>query len=101
MGIIPPVSELTICSSSARCRRAYVGTPEPAALNAVADQLDHVIEHGEPEQAMALLAILIAELRVNSRNEILPRFPGGATWVALARQIAGLEGHAIDIVPPA
>ncbi len=52
--------------------------PDAAALRAVADQLDHVIEHGEPEQAKALLAILIAELRVNSRNEILPTYRVGA-----------------------
>jgi|HubBroStandDraft_3_1064219.scaffolds.fasta_scaffold87209_2 hypothetical protein len=51
------------------------------ALHAVADQLDHVIEHGEPEQAKALLAILIAELRVNSRNEILPTYRVGAPVV--------------------
>ncbi len=55
--------------------------PDAAALRAVADQLDHVIEHGEPEQAKALLAILIAELRVNSRNEILPTYRVGAPVV--------------------
>jgi hypothetical protein len=56
-------------------------TPDAAALRAVADQLDHVIEHGEPEQAKALLAILIAELRVNSRNEIMPTYRVGAPGV--------------------
>jgi hypothetical protein len=40
----------------------------------VADQLDHTIAHGEPEQAKALLAILIAELRVNSCAEVLPTY---------------------------
>jgi hypothetical protein len=40
----------------------------------VADQLEHVIEHGEHEQAKALLPILIAELKVNSRDEILPTY---------------------------
>jgi hypothetical protein len=39
---------------------------------AVADRLDHVIAQGEPEQAKALLTIPIAELRVESRSEILP-----------------------------
>jgi hypothetical protein len=29
---------------------------------------------GDPDQAKALLRILIAELRVNSRNEILPTY---------------------------
>ncbi len=28
-------------------------------------------------------------------------FPAGATWAALARQIAEVEGHAIDATPPA
>jgi hypothetical protein len=56
--------------------------PDTTALRAVADQLDHTIAHGEPEQAKALLAILIAELRVNSRNEILPTYRVGAPMVA-------------------
>jgi site-specific DNA recombinase len=56
-------------------------TPDAAALRTVADHLDHVIEHSEPEQAKALLAILIAELRVNSRNEILPTYRVGAPVV--------------------
>ncbi len=56
--------------------------PDTAELRAVADQLDHVIEHGEPEQAKALLAILIAELRVNSRNEILPTYASAHPWFA-------------------
>jgi hypothetical protein len=46
--------------------------PDTAALNAVADQLGQVIETGDPDQAKALLRILIAELRVDSRSEILP-----------------------------
>ncbi len=60
----------------------------------MADQLDHVIEHGEPEQAKALLAILIAELRVNSRNEILPTYRVGAPVVCAPNssvELVGLE----------
>jgi hypothetical protein len=34
--------------------------------------LDQVIAHGDPDRAKALLATLIAELRINSRSEILP-----------------------------
>jgi hypothetical protein len=40
-----------------------------------------VIANGEPEQAKALLAILIAELRVNGRSEILPTYRVGAPVV--------------------
>jgi hypothetical protein len=39
--------------------------PDTAAFQVVADHLDHTIAHGEPEQAKALLAILIAEPRVS------------------------------------
>lgn len=56
-------------------------TPDTATLQAVADQLDHVIAHGEPEQAKALLGILVAELRVNSRAEVLPTYRLGAPMV--------------------
>ena len=69
-------------------------TPDAAALHAVADQLDHTIEHGQPEQAKALLAILIAELRVNSRNEILPTYRVGAPVVCAPNnsvELVGLE----------
>jgi DNA invertase Pin-like site-specific DNA recombinase len=41
-------------------------------LASVAQHLDQVIAAGDPKQAKALLRLLIAELRVNSRNEILP-----------------------------
>jgi site-specific DNA recombinase len=56
-------------------------TPDTAALRAVADQLDHTITHGEPEQAKALLRILIAKLEVNSRSEILPTYRLGTPAV--------------------
>jgi exonuclease VII small subunit len=49
-------------------------TPTVADLTAVADQLDKVIEQGEPEQTKALLRILIAELRVNSTTDIQPTY---------------------------
>ena len=55
--------------------------PDKAALGAVADRLDQVIVNGEAEQAKALLAILIAELRVKSRSEILPTYRVGAPVV--------------------
>lgn len=55
--------------------------PDTAALHTVADRLDHVMAHGEPEQAKALLTILITELRVNSHSEILPTYRVGAPVV--------------------
>jgi Recombinase/Recombinase zinc beta ribbon domain len=67
-------------------------TPDAAALHAVADQLDHVIEHGKPEQAKALLAIFIAELRVNSRSEILPTYRVGAPVVCAPNSSMDLIG---------
>jgi site-specific DNA recombinase len=49
-------------------------TPDTAELAAIAQHLDHVIAAGDPKQAKALLRLLIAELRVNSSNEILPTY---------------------------
>jgi site-specific DNA recombinase len=48
--------------------------PTPADLAATASQLETVIADGEPEQAKALLRILIAELRVNGRHDIQPTY---------------------------
>jgi site-specific DNA recombinase len=46
-------------------------TAEPAA---VADELDRVIADAEPQKAKALLRLVIEELRVNGRAEILPTY---------------------------
>jgi hypothetical protein len=50
-------------------------------MAAVADRLENVLAQGEPEQTKALLRILIAELRVNSKTDIQPTYrivtPGG------------------------
>ena len=67
-------------------------TPDTAALHAVADQLGQVIETGDPDQAKALLRILIAELRVNSRNEILPTYRVGAPVVCAQTSSVELVG---------
>jgi sugar-specific transcriptional regulator TrmB len=50
--------------------------PEPTAadLKQVADRLDRVIASGEPEKTKALLRLLIAELRVNSKANIKPTY---------------------------
>jgi site-specific DNA recombinase len=49
-------------------------TLDPAALNAVADKLRDTLTTGEPEPTKALLRLLIKELRVNGRSEILPTY---------------------------
>jgi site-specific DNA recombinase len=49
-------------------------TIDPAALAAVADRLRDTLATGEPEQTKALLRLLIKELRVNGRSEILPTY---------------------------
>ena len=46
----------------------------PASLAAVADRLRDTLQAGEPAQTKALLRLLIKELRVNSRSEILPTY---------------------------
>jgi hypothetical protein len=53
---------------------AWKRSTDTSALHAVADQLASVISTGETAQAKALLRILIADLRVNSRAEILPTY---------------------------
>jgi site-specific DNA recombinase len=47
---------------------------DQASLAAVADRLRDTLEAGEPAQTKALLRLLIKELRVNSRSEILPTY---------------------------
>jgi hypothetical protein len=48
--------------------------PTAADLAAMADRLENVIAKGEPEQAKALLRVLIAELRVNGKTDIQPTY---------------------------
>ena len=48
--------------------------PTAAELAAVADQLDQLLADAEPQKAKALLRLLIQELRVNGRAEILPTY---------------------------
>ena len=47
---------------------------DPQALASVADRLRETLAAGEPEQTKALLRLLIKELRVNGRSEILPTY---------------------------
>ena len=48
--------------------------PDTANLAAVADQLERVVTDGDPKQAKALLRLLVKDLRVNGRSEILPTY---------------------------
>ena len=48
--------------------------PDSADLEAVADQLERTIAEADPRQAKALLRLLIKDLRVNGRSEILPTY---------------------------
>jgi hypothetical protein len=49
-------------------------SPEAAELAAVADNLEATIAAAEPRQAKALLRLLIKDLRVKARSEILPTY---------------------------
>jgi hypothetical protein len=49
-------------------------SPDTADLAAVATQLEDTIAGGDPKQAKALLRLLIKDLRVNGRSEILPTY---------------------------
>jgi site-specific DNA recombinase len=48
--------------------------PTAADLAEIADALEAVTAEGDPQKAKALLQLLIDELRVNSRAEILPTY---------------------------
>jgi site-specific DNA recombinase len=47
---------------------------DPTALAAVADRLRDTLARTKPEQTKALLRLLIKELRVNGRSEIIPTY---------------------------
>jgi site-specific DNA recombinase len=49
-------------------------SPDAAELAAVADNLEATIATAEPRQAKALLRLLIKDLRVNARSEIVPTY---------------------------
>jgi site-specific DNA recombinase len=71
-------------------------TPDKAALRAAADHVGRVVGTGDPDQAKALLRILVAELRVNSRNQILPTYRVGAPVVCA--QTSSVEPTGIEPV---
>jgi hypothetical protein len=49
-------------------------SPDAAELAAVADNLETIIATAKPRQAKALLRLLIRDLRVNARSEIVPTY---------------------------
>ena len=59
-------------------RAAQIARPadnlDPAALAAVAEHLRDTLARSQPEQTKALLRLLIKELRVNGRSEIIPTY---------------------------
>jgi len=62
-------AELTL---SAPVQAAHA--PTAADLAEIADALEAVTAEGDPQKAKALLQLLIDELRVNSRAEVLPTY---------------------------
>lgn len=48
--------------------------PTTGELSSVADELERVIAEAQPQKAKALHQLLIEELRVNGRAEILPTY---------------------------
>jgi hypothetical protein len=48
--------------------------PDRADLEVVADRLERTIAEADPRRAKALLRLLIKDLRVNGRSEILPTY---------------------------
>jgi site-specific DNA recombinase len=68
--------------------------PDTAELHATANALEDAIRQGNPEHTKALLRILIQELRVNSRAEILPTYRIATPTVCATNssvELAGLE----------
>jgi hypothetical protein len=73
--------------------------PDNADLAAVVDQLERTIAEADPKQAKALLRLLIKELRVNGRSEILPTYRIITPEVCALPSSVGLTGQLSN--PPA
>jgi hypothetical protein len=77
--------------------------PTAADLAAVADQLETVIAETEPQKAKALLRLLIEEVRVNGRREILPTYRLVTPAVcAMSEKVGGTcqcANHAVSAEP--
>jgi hypothetical protein len=80
---------VSLAKEIARAERAierYHDAFENGELVGDGDQLGRTITNRDPDQAKALLRILIADLRVNSRSEVLPTYRVGAP-VVCAQQV--------------
>jgi site-specific DNA recombinase len=66
--------------------------PDTAELHATANALEDAIRQGNPEHTKALLRILIQELRVNSRAEILPTYRIATPMVCATTSSVGDPG---------
>jgi site-specific DNA recombinase len=82
---------------SLRAPHEATQAPTAADLAAVADQLEAVIAEADPQRAKALLRLLIEELRVNGRAEILPTYR--LVTPAVCAMSEKVEGAGIE--PPA
>jgi site-specific DNA recombinase len=68
--------------------------PDTRQLRAVADHLEETLKAARPEETKALLRLLIEDLQVNSRAEILPKYKVAAQMVCAATcevELVGLE----------
>ena len=68
--------------------------PDTAELHATANALEDAIRQGNPEHTKALLRVLIQDLRVNSRAEILPTYRIATPMVCATTssvELVGLE----------
>jgi hypothetical protein len=80
-------------------------SPDAAELAAVADNLETTIATAEPRQAKALLRLLIKDIRVNARSEILPTYrivtpevsalPSSVERTGIEPVTSGLQTHPI------
>jgi site-specific DNA recombinase len=67
--------------------------PDAAALAGLADQLDEILANESPEQAKELLRLLIKEIRVHDRRQIVPTYRVPAAVRAMPRKVerTGIE----------
>ena len=63
--------------------------PDGAALSGLADQLEAIVAHENPEQAKELLRLLVKAIQVHDRRRIIPtyRIPAGVR--AIPRKVGG------------
>jgi site-specific DNA recombinase len=89
-------AELDTLHDQERALTAQLADPtesfDPQALATVADRLRDTLAAGEPEQTKALLRLLIKELRVNGRSEILPTYRVVAPEVCATTSSVGAAG---------